>query len=306
MSVTFAEQSQWFLEHALSRKRNPVKPSTVAGWKGALNKWLLPHFKDAPLASVSNPALRSLVEKMYRSGLAAQSIVTYTTLVKLIVASALNDEGEPVYPRKWNSNFIDLPTITTQRQPCFTSEQMSAILQNSEGSSKVLYGLLAGSGLRIGEAFALETKHILSEGRTLRIEQSCWGTTIWTPKTQNANRYVDLHSELAELVREHVGIRKEGFVFQNSLGGPLSQTNVVRRSFHPLLKRLGIEKQGFHGFRRFRCTWLRRNQVSEDLVKYWLGHAPQDVTDRYSKLSEDENFRHTVSEKVALGFQLTR
>jgi integrase len=97
--------------------------------------------------------------------------------------------------------------------------------------------------------------------------------------------------------------RKEGFVISNSKGKPLSQTNLVRRDFRSLLKRLGIEKQGFHGFRRFRRTWLRRNQVSEDLLKYWLGHAPQDVTDRYSKVSEDENFRHTVSEKVGLGFQ---
>jgi hypothetical protein len=68
--------------------------------------------------------------------------------------------------------------------------------------------------------------------------------------------------------------RKEGFVISNSKGKPLSQTNLVRRDFRSLLKRLGIEKQGFHGFRRFRCTWLRRNQVSEDLLKYWLGHAP--------------------------------
>jgi hypothetical protein len=130
------------------------------GWKGALTKWLLPHFKDVPLASVSNPSLRSLVEKMYRHGLAAQSIITYTTIVKLIVASALNEEGEPVYPRTWNSNFIDLPTITTQRQPCFASEQMSSIVQNSNGQERVLYAFLAGSGLRVGEAFALEVKHV--------------------------------------------------------------------------------------------------------------------------------------------------
>lgn len=305
MSVTFSEQAKFFLESSQARKRNPVKIATVTAWKCSLNRWLIPHFQDAPLGTVANASVRTLVEKLYRNGLSASTIVTYVGLVKLIVASALTEEGEPQYPRKWNSNFMDLPTVSNQRQPFFSQEQMEAIVRDATGTEQMLYALLAGTGLRVGEALGLEVKHISSDGRTLSVEQSAWATTIQTPKTVNALRQIDLHSSLAEMLVGYVNGRSSGLLFRNNLGRLMSQTNTLRRDFHPLLKRLGIEKQGFHGFRRFRCTWLRRNSVSEDLLKYWLGHASKDVTDRYSKVSEDTEFRKMVTEKVGLGFAVT-
>ena len=91
MSVTFREQAQFFLESSQNRKRNPVKVATVTAWNASLKKWLLPHFQDAPLGTVANASVRTLVEKLYRHGLSASTIVTYVGLVKLIVASALTE-----------------------------------------------------------------------------------------------------------------------------------------------------------------------------------------------------------------------
>ena len=52
-------------------------------------------------------------------------------------------------------------------------------------------------------------------------------------------------------------------------------------------------------------THLRKNLVPEDLVKFWIGHAPQTVTDVYSKVKDDVSFRRKVAEKVGLGFEIT-
>ena len=40
-------------------------------------------------------------------------------------------------------------------------------------------------------------------------------------------------------------------------------------------------------------THLRKNMVSEDLIKLWIGHAQQTVTDEYSKLKHDVQFSQT-------------
>ena len=45
--------------------------------------------------------------------------------------------------------------------------------------------------------------------------------------------------------------------------------------------------------------------VPEDLIKFWIGHAPQTVTDVYSKVKSDTKFRREVAAKVGLGFKLT-
>jgi hypothetical protein len=70
------------------------------------------------------------------------------------------------------------------------------------------------------------------------------------------------------------------------------------------LKELGLKKSGFHTFRPFRTTWLRKNRVSEDFIKGALGHANKSVTDDYSKLYRDEKFRKDIVEKVGVGFEV--
>jgi integrase len=80
-------------------------------------------------------------------------------------------------------------------------ETMSAIVQNATGQYRVLYALLAGSGLRIGEALGLEVgKHISNEGRTLNIRQSVWEGITQKPKTASAVRDVDLCPAVAAML----------------------------------------------------------------------------------------------------------
>jgi len=302
---TFEAQAKLFLEESMNRKRNPVKPATYATWQYALAKWMYPHFKDAQLATVTNASVRSFVEKLYRAGLSAQTINNYVGIVKLIVASAIDENGEPEFPRKWNSTYIDLPVISMQRRPAFTIEAMSSIVQAATGREKMLYALLSGSGLRIGEALGLEAKHVSPDGKIISVEQSVFAGKIQTPKTRAAYRQVDLCNELAGLLREFIG-KRSGLVFVNSQGNPLTQTNILRRKLHPLLKQLKVEKQGFHGTRRLRLTWLRKNHTPDDLIRLWLGHSSSAIGDRYSKLSEDLVFRQEVAEKVGLGFVVNK
>jgi integrase len=251
---------------------------------------------------VTNAAVKALVTKMHDGGLSPKTISTYIGLVKLVVGSALDDEGEPLFPRKWNADYIDMPVIRSQRQPTFTVEVMNAIVQQATGQDKVLYSLLAGTGLRAGEAFGLEVKHLSRDCRTITIEQSCWQGAIQTPKTANAYRQVDINSELAQLLKSFVGDRQSGLLFQNRSGRPLSQTNVLRRSLHPILAGLGVAPSGFHAMRRFRATWLRKQRAPEDLIKCWLGHSKTSVTDTYVKLAEDVEFRRQVAEQTGTGF----
>jgi integrase len=104
-------------------------------------------------------------------------------------------------------------------------------------------------------------------------EESVWEGRVQTPKTANAFRQVDLHPTVAAMLRDFLGDRKQGFLFQTRTGTPFLQSNFLRSSLYPILKELGIEKQGFHGFRRFRVTHLESNYVPPALVKYWTGRA---------------------------------
>ena len=177
-------------------------------------------------------------------------------------------------------------------------------MKNSVGQERVLYALLAGAGLRAGEALGLELQHISEDFRTIFVRQSVWDGMKQDPKTRSAVRDVDLCSTLAEMLRQFVGERRTGLLFANGKGRPLAQSNVLRRSLHPLLKELETGKAGFHSFRRFRTTHLRKNRVPEDLLRFWIGHADRTITDTYRKVQEDIAFRQEVAEKAGLGFVL--
>jgi integrase len=88
-----------------------------------------------------------------------------------------------------------------------------------------------------------------------------------------------------------------GYLFATKQGGPLQQRNVLR----VLHTRKPV---GFHSFRRFGLTWLRRNSVPKDLERYWMGHASKGIGDLFSKLRDDVAFRQEWAERVGLGFEL--
>lgn len=285
LGTTFRQQAEWWIKHVQDRKRKSVKPHTVTSWKSHL-AWINPVLGDVPLSAVNNRALKELVSKMSKDSCSPKSISNYAQVVKMVVASAIGDDGEELYPRKWNHDFIDLPDVAGQRTPVFTSEEVQQIISKAEGQYRMLYALLAASGLRIGEALALEVQHFAKDG-TLNICQGVWNGKLQSPKTVNGIREVDLPQDLTQMLAEFIGKRTAGFIFRSSNGNTLGQSNVLRRSLHPILTEMKREKCGFHSFRRYRVTHLRKQGTPEDLIRFWIGHGDKTVTDRYAKLRQD-------------------
>lgn len=309
---TFRQQAEKWLHQCMARRRKPVKPATVRGWESYIAKHLNPAIGDTSLANVNNSTLKGLVTRLTDDGLGPKSIRNIVQVVTAVVASAVNEHGEAIYPRKWNYDFADMPAVENQRTPMFSGEEVTKIIAKAGKQERVIYVLFASSGLRAGELFGLEVKHL--SGDTITVAQSVWEGRVQPPKTVNAFRQVDLHPTVSAMLRDFIGDRKQGFIFQTRTGMPFRQCNFLRSSLHPILEQLGIEKQGFHGFRRFRVTHLESSYVPTGLVKYWTGHAKSgdgdvvrsSVTDKYVKMRKDTKFRADVAERIGLGFDLPK
>ena len=88
------------------------------------------------------------------------------------------------------------------------------------------------------------------------------------------------------------------------MGKPLSHSNLRNRLLYPILEVTGIDKAGFHAFRRFRVTHLRKKRVPEDLIRFWVGHGDKTVTDGYSQLKQDTEYRKAVVQQAGIGFEI--
>jgi integrase len=309
LGTTFKEQSEKWLHQVQTRKRNPIKLSTASGWQGYL-RYINEQIGSVPLADVNNRSMKDFIAKMAteeKNGeqrFSAKSIASYLGVVKMVVASALNEKDEPLYPIKWNHEVMDLPVIDDQNTPAFTAEEVATILDKAEGSFRILYAVLAGGGLRWGEASALNVEHV--KGSVIHVRQSIWNGHLSTPKTKNGTREVDLHSSLADALHDHIGGRTSGYVFQSARGTPLQKSNVLRRSLHPILLEMGTEPRGFHSFRRFRVAHLRKQLIPEILLRMWVGHSTEGITDKYALdgIRRDTLFRTMTAQKAGLGFTL--
>ena len=305
-SITFKQQGEIWLKSLAARKRNPLEETTIEARRYTLDKWIYPFFENRLLAEINNRAMKELVEMMAPK-LSAATIRDYTNVAKGVVASAINENGEELFPRKWNDEYIDAPVIDSQRQPSTTSEGLTAIIAHARGQFQMLYALLAGCGpLRAGEALGLEIgKHISSDRRTICVSQKAKRGLIQPYlKTKNGTREVDLCTPLAAMLSEFIGTRTSGLLFQTSSGRQLLQTNTLRDSLHPALTSLEHVKGGFNIFRRFRITFLEKSDCPDALKNFWSGHAPKHVSERYVKLLSDRQFRIDWAERIGLGFSL--
>lgn len=289
--MTFKQQAETWITNLTHRKRNPVAISTIRTYNAALARWIYPALGHLELGQIDHETVKPFVASLCANDLSAASVNKILTVVKMVVKSAVSPKGERLYPRAWDSEFLDVPVIcrADQHAPIVTLEDISTALRGAQGRDKALYALLAGSGLRIAEALSLTVydqggnywdphtgKVVIQQGLT---------------KTDAGAREVDLAPELNLFLINHIG-PIDGSIWD------LDYTTMLRR-----MQKLGLQK-GFHAFRRFRITHLRKSHVEPGLVQFWAGHAEESVTDGYDKIKLDIETRKTEAARVGLGFKL--
>jgi integrase len=307
---TFRVQSEVWLNHLRSRNRRPIPESSVPSIRGALNKWLLPTLGSLPLPEVNHTALRGLVEKMSNAKLSAKTISTYIVMAKQIVESLADDDGQPIVPRKWDNERIDLPVVNKgeQRRATLTAMQIEALVAVcDEPWERMLYILSCASGLRISEALALDREHLSDDCSVIYVRQQVKANKVVAClKTDAAWREVDIDPVVAQILREYLGTN-HGLLFPSRTGTPRSYSNTYNRNLRPKLTKLGfhVPGAGAHCFRRFRAAQLKRMACPDDLRKFWLGHASDDISDHYAlQLLEDMDRRKAAAASVGLGFEV--
>jgi integrase len=157
---------------------------------------------------------------------------------------------------------------------------------------EALYVLAVTTGLRQGELLGLQWEDVDFPGAALHVRHTLHELNgrLWIgePKTKRACRQVDLPAIAVVALRGHrermlIEDRSDGLVFCDTQGGPLRKSNLLRRSFLPLLKRAGLPAIRFHDLRHTAATLLLAQGVHPKIVQERLGHSNIALTlDTYS------------------------
>lgn len=324
-ATTFRAQAAWWVNEMTAgrivhaKKRERIDPNTISSYQTAV-AYLNDQIGDLLLASINNPEAKTLIAKMVsertedgKRRFSDKTVVEYFRVLRKVIASVLDEKFNPVHHREWNLVAICLPRVNPKKQcrPTFTPKEVTTLLSNAEGKYLVFYFFCAVTGMRVSEAVALEIgKHIESDCSIVYVRQQREkhvGRVKEHLKTESGCRDVDIHPDAAEILRNFIGSRKTGFLFQTANGKMFDPNNIKRDSLSSILKKMSRAEAGtrFNVFRRLREAVLQRSEVRQILIDYWMGHSNPSMADRYGKqLVEDVEYRQEQVKKVGLGFDL--
>jgi integrase len=179
-----------------------------------------------------------------------------------------------------------------------TREELGLLLQTCQEHFPDYYPfvlLLARTGLRLGEAIAVQWGDIDMHGRFIEVKRAFSGPLLSTPKNGKPRR-VDMSQQLTAtlstlLVERKTATLRKGWsevpawVFISEEGTPYNRGNFRWRIWYKLLEKAGLRRIRIHDLRHTFASLLIQNGESLVYVKEQMGHYSIQLTvDTYGHL----------------------
>ncbi|MFE2558897.1 tyrosine-type recombinase/integrase [Streptomyces sp. NPDC059352] len=307
------------------------RPSTVANVDRSLKRHILPTFGDREIGAIKKADVQDWVTE--RAAVLAPSTleVVYGTL-RAVFAWAVG-EYIPVSPcdSRGRADRVRLPSKTAKEVVPLSTAQVSALLDAAPDRYRAAILLTAASGLRQGELFGLEPKHVRDGEIEVRQQVSVIdgkGVHIAPVKSSSSRRVIPVPTAITDAVRAHLDAfpvtpqvmadttdgsrreRKVRLVFTTAPGEPVQRSpwsRAWRKMVTDANKVLDDGQQvppgtTLHTLRHTYASLLIKHGESVKVVQKRLGHASAAITlDTYSHLWPDSASTTRLAVEQGLG-----
>lgn len=213
---------------------------------------------------------------------------------------------------------VDRPMVPRKEAKHISAADTSKLLAAAQGLRyRSVLVLIAGTGLRRGEAVATSWSSVDLEAGTLRVEATLnrvgHDLLITEPKTDRSRRMVPLSPAMVAVLKTHKAQQAverlragnqwtdTGLVFATELGTAVDPRNILR-TVELAAKKAGLEKIGVHTLRHSAATAWFESGIHIKAVSDLLGHSSISITgDIYGHTSDDTARRAIDGLSGALG-----
>ena len=286
-------------------KKKTLKSTTAYGIKGVLDKHIFIFFKEYKLHSIKINIINKWIDAIEKNNNTIKSKNRVIGYAKMLFDYAADNYN---FDRKISSKIQkfkveEISGLKESKWNFLTYDEFKQFINVVDNKYYYLiFSFLYYTGLRIGEASALNWTDIDFENKTLSINKTLSNKIgngsykILAPKTENSNRIIDLDDNLIELLKKHYKeeskiykFTKNMFIFGNM--NHLS-TTTLRRYLNKYLKLSGIKskrinyKEGesiitIHGFRHSHASLLINLGLDFKDVAERLGDTVEMVQNTY-------------------------
>jgi integrase len=194
------------------------------------------------LDEITTGEVKRYVSHLEKRGLAPMSVVKALTVVRLVFASAVEDDdyGLPANPALGLR--VSRRRGDGQDEPIKVMDpnQLGRLLDALPEDMRLFFNFLFETGLRIGEAIELRWGDVDATTGRLSIDRQFSRGRLGKPKG-NKTRKVRLSARMTLELRSLRGARPDGdLVFRAERGGRLIPSNMMRRILKPAAIRAGL------------------------------------------------------------------
>jgi integrase len=276
---TFAEVVAMFLKERAARDR---RTATIVCYETVFKCHLLPEFGPREVGTIRRADIADHFDAMRTAGATVQTVNRTLRAMKAVLFFALERE---LVERNVMQRFRPFEGGKSERhvsRGAFSESEVQAVIAAARPHERALIGLLCFTGLRPGEAYALDWSAIDLEAGCLRVLRS-WdhrGGKFVEPKTAAGVRVVPLSGWLVtELEAHKARSGGEGLVFANTNGKPMNPSNVRRDLWIPLKKRAGVRALDLYSLRHTFASLGRTAGESAFNVSRMMGHSRSTLVD---------------------------
>ncbi|MEH3033632.1 MAG: site-specific integrase [Aeromicrobium erythreum] len=298
-----------FREYATQWQTTRIhRANTTAAVNSALRVHAFPRFGDRPIANIRRTELEAWVHDMTRS-LAPSTVRVTFQHARSVFKAAHVDRIIGVNPAEG----VKLPSV---RRPTIVPLETGVVHRLADAMPphwRALITLMAGTGLRPGEAAGLVLDRVDFLRRTLRVDQQLLLTRAahvrGPPKSESGYRSVPLPQVVIDALARHLetyGTGQHDMLFTAADGSMLNR-DYVTRAFRAAASTAGAPPgTRLHDLRHYYASLLIRHGESVKVVQARLGHASaKETLDTYSHLWPDSDDQTRAAVDSVLGAAAT-
>lgn len=266
-----------FLRSWLDGRRHDIRPTTVSGYAGSIDRYIEPAIGKVPLASLGPQQVRAMYAAMGDRGLSPQTIRHAHVLLHRAFSDAVSDGLLARSPLA----SVRPPRVTSQEQSTWSPADLARFLAyaRDHASQEVATAihLAATSGMRRSEVLGLQWSAVDFDAGLLRVTRTrvtIGGRTIvGEPKTARSRRTVHLDAGTVAVLREWRLAQAPGAVDCFGIA-----PNSLTKRFVALVRASGLPRVRFHDLRHTAASMLLATGTSIATVSARLGHAQAAIT----------------------------
>ncbi len=263
----------------------------------------IPAFGKRPLSSVRPTEVQAFVRRLSET-LEPSTVRTVYQHLRAVFRAAELDRLISRSP----CERIALPALTRHRVNVPTTDMVLAVTAAMPSHLQAMLTVMAGTGLRPGEAVGITVDRVDFLRRSLRVDRQLMRTrppSFGPPKTQASYRTLPLPQVVTVALAAHLqrfGAGQDGLVFHQPDGRPLNR-DMVAVQFRSAVTSAGAPASTrLHDLRHYYASLLIRHGESVKVVQARLGHASaKDTLDTYSHLWPDSEDLTRAAVDAVLG-----